>query len=155
MQSLCGKKGKVIMQPMIPGLERFQTRRTSGLFFFFSGCTALGLAPAPVHLRSALCPCFRLAGSGPLCCNRPSVPPPLWGECPRGRLSRGVAQGHPFPSAEPQAGVYSPPCIRALRAAPRAALPFAEIGRRSELLICAILPRGGGVCEVGPLGKEG
>lgn len=49
--------------------------------------------------------------------------------------------------------------LGALRAAPRALLPFAEIGRRWELLICAILPRGGWGwgwgCEVGPLGKEG
>lgn len=62
----------------------------------------LGLAPAPAWSEvGRVCPCFgpcSLVGSGPLGCNKPSVPLPLLGKCPRGRLALRGTEGPPLHS---------------------------------------------------------
>lgn len=64
----------------------------------------LGLAPAPARSEvGRVCPCFgpcSLVGAwcSPLCCNKPSVPLPLLGKCPRGRLALGRTEGPPLHS---------------------------------------------------------
>lgn len=93
------------MQPVIPVLERFQMRRSS--LGCFLGYTAVGLAPAPVHLgasspvspasgRQALVP-YLVTDAMSLCLSWVSAPEV---DCPG-----GVAEGHPLLSPEPQTGV--------------------------------------------------
>lgn len=71
-----------------------------------SSCAPKGRQPCvPASGWRVLVP-FVVTDPASLCLSGVSAPE---ADCPG-----GVAQGHPFPSTEPRASVYSPPCIRAL-----------------------------------------